>query len=187
MDTHPKPRPRLDWSSPPIISALNFSWLPGLCHAFHCFVTTSGTLRLLLSTVSQRLHTPLPAFQNHCLLSMESSKFAFDSFFKDRISWTPDWSWTHYVAEEDLELLIFLPYLSNTEVIGMCNVRYRAQGFVHARQTLCQLNYIFSHLALLCWDRVLLGSPNWPGIHHVDHTGLEFVQMILVSVSWVLG
>lgn len=135
MDTHPKPCPRLDWSSPPIISALNFSTasvaLP--CFSLYCYHPWDPEA-FSRSCLSQRLHTPLPAFQNHCLLSMESSKFAFDSFFKDRISWTPDWSWTHYVAEDDLELLISLPYLSNTEVIGMCyNVRDTAQGFVQAR------------------------------------------------------
>lgn len=31
------------------------------------------------------------------------------SSFGDRLSYSPDWPWTHYIANDDFEILIFLP------------------------------------------------------------------------------
>lgn len=48
--------------------------------------------------------------------------WGFYFFFKTKVLCIPEWPHTHYVVENDLELLILLPLPSETAgIIGMCH------------------------------------------------------------------
>lgn len=85
------------------------------------------------------------------------------SLFWDMVSCSPTWCLTHYVAKNDLEHLIFLPLYPEswdcTCVPPCLELRgggTKTLGFMHYRQALCQLSYIFSSQALSFPESVYL-------------------------------
>lgn len=81
------------------------------------------------------------------MCAFETSIF-WDIFIKTKFSF-PNWPQTHYVAEDDFELLILRPPpFPHIEIIwlhlqdGLVIVLSQSQSFVHAEQVLYQLSHV---------------------------------------------
>lgn len=108
------------------------------------------------------------------------------------ISRSLGWCQTFYVDEADLEHLIFLPHLSNTNIVGMSHhvqpsglllifpilpfvplLPFLFPSFLHS--------FLFVHLfALLvrfCWHRVSLYILGWPGIHRPPISASQVLEL----------
>lgn len=91
-----------------------------------------------------------------------------------KVSCIPMWSWTCFVAEHDLKLLILLLLLPKcwycrcAQYLVLCSAGNWTQGFLHARKTLYQLHYIsrplyfynMHDMLVQGWQVVILSAPS---------------------------
>lgn len=97
-------------------------------HTYHTHIGDTGSS--LMMSLARVTSSPF--------LSLPLMFFSSSPLFPNRIFGNSGWPWTHYIVEDDPRLLVFLPLSLACLHTQIVPARDWTQGFMHARQVLCQ-------------------------------------------------